>query len=449
LPIADWSPAAVNDNARHGQSNGPIWDFAISNWQSAIGNDMRDWVALNMTPGIGPRAAAKLLERFGSAEAVYRATRVELEKVRLLPEAIDSIIARDMHEKAEAEIEKVRSLGGDILVLDDGVYPSLLREIFDPPVTLGAYKLYSYDPNGNRLTAPNLMGSPGYDAQDRLQSYNDAIYEYTANGELLHKTVDTAVTTYAYDVLGNLRTVTLPDDTAIDYIVDASNRRVGRRVTPLGGASATTNVWLYDAERLVGELDSSGTLVSQFVYGSHVNVPDYMVSQGDTYRILSDQLGSVRLVVRASDGTIAQRLDYDQFGRVTLDTSPSFQPFGFAGGLYDPDTGLVRFGRRDYDATIGRWIAKDPILFNGGDTNLYGYCLNDPVNTMDTTGLAVDMSCVNKCMTPCLKNCENPDRSPQSPDGGPQCSEKPERRSPGCVDYCESICVPPCRFSRT
>lgn len=97
---------------------------------------MRDWVALNMTPGIGPRAAAKLLERFGSAAAVYRSTRDELERVRLLPEAVDSIIARDMHEKAEVEIENVRKLGADILVLDDGVYPSLLREIYDPPITL-------------------------------------------------------------------------------------------------------------------------------------------------------------------------------------------------------------------------------------------------------------------------------------------------------------------------
>jgi DNA processing protein len=97
---------------------------------------MRDWVALNMTPGIGPRAAAKLLERFGSAEAVFGATRAELEKVRLLPEATDSIIARDMHEKAAAEIEDVHQRGGDILVLDDGVYPSLLREIYDPPITL-------------------------------------------------------------------------------------------------------------------------------------------------------------------------------------------------------------------------------------------------------------------------------------------------------------------------
>jgi DNA processing protein len=97
---------------------------------------MRDWVALNMTPGIGPRAAAKLLERFGSAEAVYRATRLELEKCRLLPEAVDSIIARDLHTLAGAEIENVRKYGGDILVLDDGVYPSLLREIYDPPIAL-------------------------------------------------------------------------------------------------------------------------------------------------------------------------------------------------------------------------------------------------------------------------------------------------------------------------
>jgi DNA processing protein len=95
-----------------------------------------DWVELNMTPGIGPRAAAKLLERFGSAEAVYSATRAELERLRLVPEAIDSIIARDLRPRAEAEIAKVTKLGGDILLLDDGVYPSSLREIYDPPIVL-------------------------------------------------------------------------------------------------------------------------------------------------------------------------------------------------------------------------------------------------------------------------------------------------------------------------
>ncbi|GBC59939.1 hypothetical protein DENIS_0881 [Desulfonema ishimotonii] len=63
-------------------------------------------------------------------------------------------------------------------------------------------------------------------------------------------------------------------------------------------------------------------------------------------------------------------------------------PFGFAGGLYDADTGLIRFGHRDYDPDTGRWTAKDPILFAGGDTDLYGYCLSDPVNWVDPDGLA-------------------------------------------------------------
>ena len=97
---------------------------------------IRDWVELNMTPGIGPRAAAKLLERFGSAGAVYSATRSELEHLRLPPEAVDTIIARDLQADAEAEIDAIRQLGGDILLLDDGVYPSSLREIYDPPIVL-------------------------------------------------------------------------------------------------------------------------------------------------------------------------------------------------------------------------------------------------------------------------------------------------------------------------
>jgi len=97
---------------------------------------IKDWVELNMTPGIGPRAAAKLLERFGDAEAVYAATRTELEQMRLVPEAIDTIIARSLQGPATMEIANVKALGGDILLLDDGVYPASLREIYDPPIVL-------------------------------------------------------------------------------------------------------------------------------------------------------------------------------------------------------------------------------------------------------------------------------------------------------------------------
>jgi uncharacterized protein RhaS with RHS repeats len=47
----------------------------------------------------------------------------------------------------------------------------------------------------------------------------------------------------------------------------------------------------------------------------------------------------------------------------------------------------VRFGYRDYDPDTGRWTAKDPIFFDGGDTDLYGYVQNDPVNFVDPAGL--------------------------------------------------------------
>ena len=97
---------------------------------------MKEWIALNMTPGVGPRAATKLLERFGSPDAVFQARRTELEQVRLKPETIESILKREFDDKAVEELENVKNLGGDVLILDDGSYPPLLREIADPPITL-------------------------------------------------------------------------------------------------------------------------------------------------------------------------------------------------------------------------------------------------------------------------------------------------------------------------
>jgi RHS repeat-associated protein len=85
---------------------------------------------------------------------------------------------------------------------------------------------------------------------------------------------------------------------------------------------------------------------------------------------------------------VVKRIDYDSFGNIITDSNEVFKiPIGFAGGLHDRDTGFVRLGFRDYDPDIGRWTAKDPIFFAGGDTDLYGYVLNDPINLIDPLGL--------------------------------------------------------------
>ena len=182
---------------------------------------------------------------------------------------------------------------------------------------------------------------------------------------------------------GNLLSVALPSGSTVSYLVDGENRRVARELN-----GTTTSEYLYkNALNVVAQLDGSGNLVTRYVFGSKPNVPDYLVDHsGNKYRVLSDHLGSPRLVVNAATGVVAEEIDYDEFGNITNDTSPGFTVFGFAGGMYDVATGLVRFGARDYDAGVGRWTTKDPIRFTGG-LNLYEYVFSDPVDGTDATGL--------------------------------------------------------------
>jgi RHS repeat-associated protein len=155
---------------------------------------------------------------------------------------------------------------------------------------------------------------------------------------------------------------------------------------PFFGSKYRTE-YTYDLRsRINATYDGSGNLLEHFIYGTKSNVPDAMIRSDGTYRIVSDQIGTVRLVVNSSSGQVAQEIDYDEFGQVLNDTNPGFQPFGFAGGLYESQTKLVRFGARDYDPETGRFVSKDPLLFGGGQTNLYGYVLNDPINYIDPNG---------------------------------------------------------------
>ncbi|MBI2569487.1 MAG: RHS repeat-associated core domain-containing protein [Candidatus Schekmanbacteria bacterium] len=236
---------------------------------------------------------------------------------------------------------------------------------------------YTYDANGNRLSEDPAAAEPiaSYDDQDRLVTRLDATYAYSLDGVLAARTDGAGTTSYDYDALGNLRSAVLPDGRAIDYVVDGLGRRVGKRVDGVLVAG-----WLYGSQlRVAAELDGTGNVVSRFVPGG-------VVRGGVTYGIVRDERGSVRLVVDTTSGAVAQRMEYDAWGRVLVDTNPGFQPFGFAGGLYDPDTGFVRFGARDYDPEVGRWTSRDPVYWASGQPNLYEYVGGDPINLTDVTG---------------------------------------------------------------
>jgi len=247
----------------------------------------------------------------------------------------------------------------------------------------GVIATYQYDANGNRTGDGNNVAT--YDAQDRLTQYGATTYAYTDNGELKTQSVAGQTVRYDYDVSGNLRAAALADGSNVDYLIDGRNRRIGKKVN----GNLVQGFLYQDQLNPAAELDGAGSIRARFIYGTKSHVPDYLVKDGQTYRIVSDHLGSVRLVVDTATGTVVQRMEYDAYGYVIQDTNPGFQPFGFAGGIYDQSTKLTRFGARDYDAATGRWTAKDPIRFEGKDSNLYGYVGNDPINFVDPTGKIV------------------------------------------------------------
>ena len=249
-----------------------------------------------------------------------------------------------------------------------------------------AYSSYVYDNNSNRTsgTTAGVAFTATYDDQDRILTYNTRSFTYNANGDLsqIQWTLTTA-SSYVYDAIGSLKQVTLTGGDVLAYKYDGMNRRIRK----LENGTFKSQYVYENGEKIAAHVNNSGVIQKEYVYGvDHVNSPDYLIVGSTRYRIIKDHLGSPRLVVDAATGSVSQRMDYNELGEVITDTNQGFQHYGFAGGIYDGQSKLVKFGARDYDGRFGRWLTKDPIRFDGGDTNLYGYVLQDPINFVDPEG---------------------------------------------------------------
>ncbi len=245
---------------------------------------------------------------------------------------------------------------------------------------------YDYDANGNRQVKLNTERgiadqTATYNEGDQLEVLGDATYTYDDNGRLETKTINGEVTIYHYSSLGRLLKVTKPTDT-IEYRHNALGNHV---VKILNGEVVEKYLW-QDKTTLLATYDKDGFLKQRFEY-TIGHVPTAFEQNGNRYYIITDQVGTPRFITNES-GSIVKHLDYDAFGNMISDSNPAIDiPFGFAGGLTDEHTGLIRFGYRDYDPEAGRWTARDPIGFVGGDTNLYGYAFNAPLSFLDLLGL--------------------------------------------------------------
>jgi DNA processing protein len=96
------------------------------------------WLALRLTPGLGARTSGKLLERFRSPQAIFRATRTELEGAGVSGSVAQSVASGCSFEEAAAQHEKMAQAGAVVITLHDPRFPRPLREIFDPPIVLFA-----------------------------------------------------------------------------------------------------------------------------------------------------------------------------------------------------------------------------------------------------------------------------------------------------------------------
>ena len=270
----------------------------------------------------------------------------------------------------------------------DFVYDAVSGRLTQAVSRDGQQIAHAYDDTGNRISVTNTLTGASLDSEDfsydddnKLLAAGTTTYGYDADGRLRQVVRNGDITTCHYNTDGTLAAVDLPDGRQISYEHDHLGRRVSRSID-----GVRTHAWLYgEGLTPLAEYDGTGSLRTIYIYAGGAT-PVKMFRSGTTYHIISDHLGSPRLVVDSA-GAVVKQIDYDGFGNIVTDSNPTFDlVFGFASGMSDPDHELVRFGARDYQPSTGRWSAKDPIFFHGG-LNLYGYAGGDPVNNADRIGM--------------------------------------------------------------
>src|SRR5271163_550315 len=191
-----------------------------------------EWLAISLTPGLGPTKARKLVEHFGSAEAVFHASLTELEGTGIQAVSAQSIATGKSAELAREEIAQAAEAGVTVLTQEDHCYPSRLKEIYDPPLVLyvrGNPEILT-QPGiamvGTRHPTPYGSGMAERLACD-LAAQGLVIISGMARG------VDTASHRGAISAKGKTIAVF---GTGVDVIYPKENSRLSEQILALGGA---------------------------------------------------------------------------------------------------------------------------------------------------------------------------------------------------------------------
>ncbi len=159
--------------------------------------------------------------------------------------------------------------------------------------------------------------------------------------------------------------------------------------------------FVYDGWNLVAVLDDANQLLQSFVWGKDLSggmrgaggvggllsITLHTGSYVGTYYYVNDGNGNIIGLVDGNGMWVA-RYEYAAFGELLRATGPLafINPFRFSSKYQDDETGFVYYGYRFYNASMGRWLSRDPIGERGG-INIYRFVDNDGINAFDSDGL--------------------------------------------------------------
>nr|MDA8165358.1 RHS repeat-associated core domain-containing protein [Desulfobacteraceae bacterium] len=261
---------------------------------------------------------------------------------------------------------------------------------------------FAYDPVGNRLAGPRTAEASTYNQDNQLLQGPKYSYQYDRNGNLTGKIGfdedgKYVSWSYAYDYENRLIRVTQMDGEetkVLSFKYDPFGRRIEKKVEELEDKDeARTYAYVYDNEDIILETltksdDGKGrTETTRYLHGPGIDEPLAIEQKGAISYYHADGLGSITTLTDAK-GQVLQSYDYSSFGIPKHRGNQVKQPYTYTGREWDEETGLYFYRARYYDPVAGRFIAKDPIGFAGGDVNLYGYVQNNPINWIDSLGLA-------------------------------------------------------------
>jgi RHS repeat-associated protein len=260
-------------------------------------------------------------------------------------------------------------------------------------------KNYEYDPldqmirEGNKTYHFDSLGNPANSSVNDLNqiiSTDRSSFSYDLNGNLRQKSGDQEQIDYKFDPRGRLTEITHPQQKQVRYFYDPLSRLFSKETYHyLDGywQKQKKIFYLYDRDKEIGTMDEQGNLLELKVLGIGIKGDigaAVAVEIGSTiYAPLHDFSGHI-IALLSQEGQLVETYDIDAFGQEKSPISP-ISCWRFCSKR--SEEGLIFFGLRFYDPSLGRWLTPDPAGFVDG-VNLYAYVNNSPINRLDLFGLA-------------------------------------------------------------